>query len=403
MDYFAGRFLGVKLNAESKFRHMTIWNTFRLKTGNAQTRQKAIDRLMLSKSLKSVELLVGCLADEDAMVRRAAANAFNRITDQRAINALIKSLDDENWEVRAAAATALGRQGDQRGLAPLVAKLRDQKGRVRCCAASSLRKLGWKTTDKLEHALFEIALGNPKAAARSGADAVESLTSELSHNTSFFRRAVAEVLKDLNDPRAVKSLLKAALHDDDITVHIAAIYGLASVNHEEVVPVLQMALRSSDERVRLAAVTVLVRIADTSFADRFVELLKDNHFEVRLAAVNFLSRLRDAKYADVLITMLWDHDHDVREAAAKALGAMRTASATEPLVVALVDEEHSVRLAAAKALSQIDERWIFSEAAQRARAKLELSMSDGRSWVRSATVELLEKLKAPARVARAAA
>ena len=42
------------------------------------------------------------------------------------------------------------------------------------------------------HALFEIALGNPQGAARSGAEAVESLASELANNTSFFRRAVAE-------------------------------------------------------------------------------------------------------------------------------------------------------------------------------------------------------------------
>jgi HEAT repeat protein len=92
--------------------------------------------------------------------------------------------------------------------------------------------------------------------------------------------------------------------------------------------------------------------------------------------------------------MLWDPDHDVREAAAKALGSLRTTAATESLVLALIDEELGVRIAAEQALEQIDRQWICSEAAQRARARLELSINDGRSWVRSAAVTLREKLSA---------
>jgi HEAT repeat protein len=371
---------------------MILWNRLSLKSKNPQTRRNAVDRLVASNTTEAVELLVACLCDKDAMVRRTAAAAFNTITDERAINSLISALNDTNCDVRAAAAGALGRQGDLRCIAPLVGALRDCKSRVRTRAAASLRKLGWKAANKEEHALFEVALGNPGAAVRAGHAAIELLASELSSNTSFFRRLVAEALEEVNDPRATKSLLTAARSDTDVTVRVAAIYALSGMKDKQAIPILEEGLRSHDSHVRLAAVQVLTHLADSTHTHRFLELLKDNHFEVRLAAVNFLSKLRDPKIEEALVPMLWDPDHDVREVVAKALGSMHSTAATESLIVALTDEEYAVRVAAEQALKQIDEQWIFSEAAQRAKTRLELSAHDNRSWVRSATVMLLKKL-----------
>jgi len=371
---------------------MILWNKLSLKSKNPRTRRNAVDRLAASNSKGAVELLVTCLCDQDALVRRAAAMAFNSISDERAINSLISALNDTNCDVRAAAAGALGRQGDLRCIGPLVRALRDRKSRVRSRAAIGLRKMGWKAASKEEHALFEVALGNPGAAVRAGQVAVEPLTGELSSSTSFFRRLVAESLKDVNDPRAFKSLLTAARSDADATVRVAAIYGLADLKDKRAIPILEEALHNRDSHVRLAAVLVLTQLTDSTHTPHFLELLKDNHFEVRLAAVKFLSKLRDPKIEEALVPMLLDPDHDVREAAAKALGSMRSTAATESLIVALTDEEYSVRLAAEHALKQIDEKWIYSEAAQRAKTRLELSANDDRSWVRSATVMLLKKL-----------
>jgi len=163
---------------------------------------------------------------------------------------------------------------------------------------------------------------------------------------------------------------------------------------------LEMGLGASDSHVRLAAVQVLAQRANDSHIPKFLELLKDNHFELRLAAVKFVAKLHDPKYAEALLPLLWDPDHDVREVAARALGSLRSAAALEPLVVALIDEEHSVRKAAERALQQIDQRWMFSEAAQRAKAQLELSANDNRSWVRSATMMLLKKLNHAPEAAR---
>jgi len=372
---------------------MNLLNKWRLRSHNPQIRRLAVENLAASKDIHAVELLVGCLCDSDTIVRHVAAHAFISITDQRSITALIKALADPNHEVRAAAALALGRQGDLASIKPLIHSLRDPKSRVRNSAAIGLRKLGWKPHSKEDHALFEIALGNPRGAVRSGDEAVSPLASELSSDSSFFRRAVAEVLKDLDDPRATNSLVKAATYDSDVSVRIAAIYGLADMEDSLALPVLDKGLVAGDERVRLAAIQVLAKKAGAEHGPRFLALLKDNHFEVRLAAVNFLGKLRDAKFAEALVPMLWDHDHDVREAAAKVLGEMKVRNAIEALVLALIDEEHAVRIAAEKALERIDGQWLFSEAAQRAKARLELSINDGRSWVRSATIVLLDKLR----------
>jgi HEAT repeat protein len=372
---------------------MHLLNKWHLKSAKPEVRRLAAERLAESKKPQDIDLLVGCLSDADPIVRRIAAQAFSTIADKRSISALIKALSDGNHEVRASAAIALGRQGDLSSISSLIYALRDPKSRVRNSAATSLRKLGGKPRSKEDHALFEIALGNPRGAVRSGSEAVSPLASELSSDSSFFRRAVAEVLKDLDDPRATNSLVKAATYDPDVSVRIAAIYGLADMEDKLALPVLEKGLVAGDERVRLAAIQVLAKKAGPQHGLRFLALLKDNHFEVRLAAVHFLGKLRDLKFAEALIPMLWDHDHDVREAAAKVLGEMKVPNATESLVLALIDEEHAVRIAAEKALEKIDAQWIFSEAAQRARARLELSINDGRSWVRSATIVLLDKLR----------
>jgi HEAT repeat protein len=93
--------------------------------------------------------------------------------------------------------------------------------------------------------------------------------------------------------------------------------------------------------------------------------------------------------------LLGDADSDVRQATAFALGGLGNPLAIEPLVFALIDEERTVRVAAETALEQIDSQWAASEAAQRAAARLEASPNDNCAWVRSATMQVLAKLRAP--------
>jgi hypothetical protein len=58
-----------------------------------------------------------------------------------------------------------------------------------------------------------------------------------------------------------------------------------------------------------------------------------------------------------------------------------------------VDEERTIRQAAELALAQIDPAWPQSEAAQRAGARLEASINNSPSWVRSTISQVLAKLR----------
>ena len=301
---------------------------------------------------------------------------------------------DANSDVRGAAATALGRLGDPQAADALARALKDPKTTVRVRAGFALRNLGWQPSTSEEQARFDIALGNPRAALRAGEAAVPPLASELNHDTSFQRRATAEALEGVSDPRAVNALL-VATGGSDPSVRISAIYALAKEPSDRVANVLLKTIRDANPQVRLAAAHALTKRADPAHAQHFFNLLQDAHFEVRLAAVKFFARLRDPKTADALVPLLQDADSDVREAAAQALGAVGNADAVEPLVLALVDEERSVRQAAENALNQIDLNWAASAPAQRAAARIESAQQHKCDWVRPVVLQILGRLRAP--------
>ena len=389
------------ISKQRKAEPMNWWNNLRLKSKDPQARRKAVEELTTSGDPQAVELLIESLNDEDAQVRRAAAQALGNTQDERPVDSLIATLRDPNERVREAAASALGQLGDPRATSPLLWALEDPSTSVRTCAAAGLRNLGWKPATREEEALFDIAIGNTRAAARAGEAAVASLVAELKHDTSFQRRAAAEALEEIDDPRRVQPLVLAA-RDPDPNVRVSAIYALAKETGEQVKTMLLNSLRDANPQVRLAATEVLAKQEDVTCIPCFFELLADHHFEVRLTAVQFLSKIRGPHLAEALVPLLQDPDNSVRRATAQALGGIGDPSTIEALVLALIDEEIAVRQAAGKALDQIAFHWSYSEAAQRAAAQLESSLSDRRAWVHSAARQALVKLRASIGGARAA-
>ena len=273
--------------------------------------------------------------------------------------------------------------------------LRDATPGVRTAAAVALRNLGWKPSTGQEQAEFDIALGHTRAAALAGQFAVQALVSELKHDTSFKRRAAAEALEDVDDPRATQPLL-AALKDEDPTVKVSAIHALGKDPSMEVVPRLLGLLRDRASCVRLAAAEVLAKRVDPVPPVEFLALLRDQSFEVRLIAVQFLGRIRDPQIAEALLPLLADSDSDVRRAVAKSLGAIGEPTAIEALVLALTDEERAVREAADISLRQIDPNWVHSESAQRAAHTTRSRSQRPARLGRSAAGQLLAKLRASA-------
>jgi len=376
---------------------MVWWNTLRLRSNSPEVRRKALESLDVSKNTRAraLELLLAGLGDEDAQVRCAAVEGLERISDDQAMAARITALQDPASIVREAAAASLGRVGDSRSFRHLAGLLKDAHPGVRTAAGTALRSLGWKPATGEEQALFDVALGHARAAAFAGQAAVKALVNELQHDTGFKRRAAAEALEEVDDPRATQPLL-AALNDSDPTVRVSAIYALGKDASGDVMLKLLERFRDPEPCVRLAAAEVLAKRIDPALAPDFLGLLTDPKFEVRLSAVQFLGRIRDPDIAQALLPLLTDTDSDVRQAVAVALGTIGEPAAVGALVLALTDEERAVRQAAELALGRLHPNWVCSEAAQRAAPQLEAALNDPRGWVRSAAGQVLAKLQAQA-------
>jgi len=370
------------------------WSACRLKSKNPKVRRKAIERLGSQQSARGVSLLAASLAeDKNAQVRSAAAKALGGNQSDQATVLLKAALRNSRSEVRRAAALGLAYSSDDWAIKALVGALRDPDPDVRASAATALRRLNWRAGTQEEQALFDVASGNTRAAALKGDAALSSLLIELQHHFSCKRRAAAEALETVSDPKRVRPLLRAT-NDDDPSVRVWAAHALSQENAHEVRASFGKLLRNPNAHVRLAAAQALASRGDPAERSCFVELLRDSNFEVRLTAVQFLAKFPDPQNTQALLSVLGDADCDVRHAAAKALGILRSPYAMESLVVALGDEDRLVRQAAEASLAQIDPDWLNSAAAQRAIGGLEAAQQKCPAWVRSTIGQVLARLRA---------
>ena len=373
---------------------MDWWNNFRAKSKDPRIRRKVIESLNLEGEVQpaTIELIAAGLGDEDAGVRAAAATAMGSTGNERATESLLPLLRDANPEVRRAAVMGLGQVRDGRASAAVATLLHDVSASVRQGAALALERMGWRPSSEEEQASYEIALGNTRAASLKGQAAVNPLLSELGDKAESLRRAAAEALEGVDDPRRVKPLLQAAA-DPEPNVRVSAIHALAKAGGDQVTEVLLRGLRDPDCHVRLAAAVVLGRRDNPEFVPQLIPLLTDSYYEVRLTVVQFLGRVRQPESVPPLLPRLKDSDSDVRIAVAKALGEIGSPDAIEALVMALIDDEKTVRHFAGLSLNQIDANWTQSEAAKRACAALEKSMQDRPAWVRASVSDVINKLR----------
>src|SRR6266487_1251497 len=100
--------------------------------------------------------------------------------------------------------------------------LNDSNDTVRTPPGTALKDPGRASSTPEVQSASEAATDNARKAAL-GLAAVKALVTDLKHDTSFKRRAAAEALQELNDPRAMKPLL-VAVQDEDPTVRVSAIH-----------------------------------------------------------------------------------------------------------------------------------------------------------------------------------
>ena len=240
------------------------------------------------------------LYDDSDGVRRAAANALNRLDQPGATDALLDTLTDDDPTVRKAAAEALGFLRNRATIKPLAdVALFDEDESVRRAAAEAL--------NEFHRDIYQ----DP---------ALEHLLDALASNDARVRKAAAEALGFLGNRAAVGPLLDVALYDDDDSVRRAAADALNEIYPDGALDYLLDALTDEDPATRSAAAQALGFLGNRAALHPLADLaLNDGDETVRQTAAEALGELDRGRAAEILIQALADEEADSREAASEAL------------------------------------------------------------------------------------
>ncbi|HEV8361919.1 MAG TPA: HEAT repeat domain-containing protein [Gemmatimonadaceae bacterium] len=171
------------------------------------------------------------------------------------------------------------------------------------------------------------------------------------------RRAVAQALSQMPDPRAIAALLQALRTDTDAEVRALAAEALGNIDDASAAPGLTAALRQERvPQVRRKIVWALAEIESPSAAASLAEALRDDDAEVRAYAIYGLGNIHAKSSAPQIIPLLRDSNSDVRSKAAWALGEMKIIDALDELMAALNDRDADVRQQIVNALSSMEDQ-----------------------------------------------
>ena len=210
---------------------------------------------------------------------------------------------------------------------------------------------GGQTSQAESHAESQ---AQTQAQARAQSQAVASLVSTLDDRDAEVRKAAAQALGELDDPRAVEALMRALRTDSDAGVRATAAWALGEIEDPRAVPALGDALRGDqDAHVREMAAWALGEIESPQGVEPLRAGLRDRSPQVRLKVVWALGEIEDVAAVPALIEALGDADVQIRRTAAWALGEIEDPSAIPALVRALGDADSEVRSNAVWAIGEI--------------------------------------------------
>jgi HEAT repeat protein len=212
-------------------------DAFRIESGDIEdiTAWKDAARALARLGAPALEPLIAALADANSNVRAWSAYALGALGDRQAVVPLNAALKDAERQVRLDAAEALGKIGDQRAIDPLITLLGDPDEMVRIYA---VRALGHLIRGELFAPLVN-ALDDPSVDVR---------------------RQALLALAESAGPASV-DLLLARITDLDACVRDAAVYALAGVGDESLIPLLERIAQQDEGRCRAVWVKDAARYA----------------------------------------------------------------------------------------------------------------------------------------------
>jgi len=296
------------------------------------------------------------VTDSDPVVRQSAVRVLARFDDSSAEEWLVERLSDSASTVRLAAAEALSRFAHRPVIEALAAMAqRDPDEECRLAAESALHRIGGGLlAPHLKKLTSDVPADREQARTAliaEGSIVVPPLTEMLDHGNPLIRHAVADVLGEIGDPRALTPLIRA-MSDPDDDVREAVAQALGHMKSENAARALIANLASPDDKLALATALALVD-QGAGAVQPLIEFLGSNRRELRTSAVEILSKIRDRRATRPLTDCLSATDSWMRSAAARALGRLGDPDATEAVVSRLEDSVPLVRAAAAEALGEL--------------------------------------------------
>ena len=247
--------------------------------------------------------------------------------DTGVVSALIARLKDENAGVRKAAANSLGQRGDLRAVAPLITVLADSDAEVRYTATDALANLEDRR-------------------------AIGPIAGLLKDSVTEVRRNALSALSHW-DQGVPTAQVVALLDDPDADVRREAVNLLEHLNARSSGAEIAKLVRDPSSDVRQNAIQALGNLGVQSGAAAITEALSDPNPDVRESAIGALNDLKAPIAEATLLNLLKDQDPDVRERAARLAGE-RSVTAAIPSLRRLVDDQRSsVRETATQALGNI--------------------------------------------------
>lgn len=284
------------------------------------------ERRQLQDTSSVVPALIARLKDDDAGVRRAAAQSLGRLGDRRAVQPLITILADPEAEVRRSAIEALSDLEDPAAIGPIAGLLKDSD------------------TDVKKEALNALGHFDQKIPTTGVVDLLDDPSADVRHEA-------VNLLQNVHDRSAAPAIAKL-IHDQSSDVREAVINALGDLGDQSSATAIAGALTDPSGDVRQQALNALENLHAPVAEATLLNLLKDPDPDVREKAAQMAGNRSVVAAIPALRTLISDPRRDVREAATEALGNIADPAARAALQAALNSPDPNVRRAAAEALGQ---------------------------------------------------
>ena len=290
-------------------------------------RMKSPDITVRAMAADEVTRQIGRMKSPDSTVRDMAAWKLGKLGDRRAVPTLIQASQDDEFAVRYSAVSALGEIGDPRAVAALINVLTGPD--------------------------YPLSVEAQKALLKIGSPAVLQVIPVLNHEKTLVRTAVADLLGELGDKRAIEPLLAAL---DDRSIRASVTKALAKLADKRTEKSLRALLNDREYSVRIWAAVALVKLGEDEMLEQIKPLAKSKEVVDRRLAISALGETREPKVFETVRDALQDDDYFVRREAVIALSKIGNDQAMDAIVPLMKDhsQERYVRSAVIEALEALD-------------------------------------------------